>query len=104
MPKADFLITRLISKSYSQIYEALKEEGYEVWIDVEHMSGYENLLEGMANAVENAWLVLICFSEKYKLSQNCRTGRYLNHCQEDVRCIENFVSVVDLVNSKAYCI
>lgn len=39
------------------------------------MNKYANLLEGMARAVEEAYVILICFSEKYKNSQNCRTGR-----------------------------
>jgi len=34
----------------------------------------DSLLESMACAVEQAAVVLICFSEKYKDSPNCRTG------------------------------
>ena len=33
-------------------------------------------LEAMAGAVENAAVVLIGVSEKYKLSPNCRTGKH----------------------------
>ena len=33
-------------------------------------------LEAMAEAVENAMVVLVCASEKYKLSPNCRTGNH----------------------------
>jgi len=32
------------------------------------------ILDSMANAVEQAYVVLICFTEKYKNSPNCRTG------------------------------
>jgi hypothetical protein len=46
--------------------------GYNVWMDVDQMSG--STLDAMAAAVENAAVVLICYSEKYKDSQNCRTG------------------------------
>jgi len=38
------------------------------------MNKYMNLLEGMARAVEDACIVLVCYSEKYKNSQNARTG------------------------------
>ena len=47
-------------------------DGHKVWIDTEQMVGCT--LEAMASAVENAQVVLICASEKYKLSPNCRTG------------------------------
>ncbi|XP_062585822.1 uncharacterized protein LOC134247482, partial [Saccostrea cucullata] len=53
-----------------KIRERLKKEGVEVWIDVERMGG--STLSAMAEAVENAALVLICMSEKYKESPNCR--------------------------------
>lgn len=33
-----------------------------------------SLIESMADAVENARVVLLCYSEKYKESRNCRTG------------------------------
>lgn len=47
-------------------------EGYAIWIDIEKMGG--STLEAMAHAVENAAVVLVCMSEKYKQSPNCRTG------------------------------
>lgn len=43
-----------------------------MWIDVERMGG--STLSAMAEAVENAAVVLICMSEKYKQSPNCRLG------------------------------
>jgi hypothetical protein len=36
-----------------------------------------SILEAMAVAVEKAAVVIICFSQKYKESPNCRTGRPL---------------------------
>ena len=45
-----------------------------MWIDIEQMGG--STLEAMAEAVENAALVLVCASEKYKMSPNCRTGAF----------------------------
>nr|XP_022304912.1 uncharacterized protein LOC111111976 isoform X2 [Crassostrea virginica] len=53
-----------------KLRERLKKEGVEVWIDVERMGG--STLSAMAEAVENAAVVLICMSEKYKQSPNCR--------------------------------
>ena len=52
-----------------------QKEGVEVWIDVERMGG--STLSAMAEAVENAAVVLICMSEKYKQSPNCRLGESL---------------------------
>ena len=34
----------------------------------------KNKLESMARAVENASVVLVCVSQKYKESPNCRSG------------------------------
>ncbi|CAG2223110.1 unnamed protein product [Mytilus edulis] len=57
-----------------KLKDRLKQEGLEVWIDVERMGG--STLSAMAEAVENASVVLICMSEKYKLSPNCRLEKY----------------------------
>ena len=38
-----------------------------------HLTG-GSTLEAMADAVENAAVVILCFSEKYKESPACRTG------------------------------
>jgi hypothetical protein len=48
----------------------LKAKGHQVWIDVEQI--YGSSLESMASAVENASVFLMCVSEKYYLSPNCR--------------------------------
>ena len=53
---------------------SLQAEGYAIWIDIEKMGG--STLEAMAHAVENAAVVLVCMSEKYKQSPNCRTGEF----------------------------
>lgn len=54
-----------------QIRDKLRAEGYAIWIDIEKGTGAS--LEGMANAIENSAVVLICMSEKYKQNPNCRT-------------------------------
>ena len=62
----------MLSMQLSMIDLCLQSEGHQVWIDVEQMGG--STLEAMAGAVENAKVVLVCLSEKYKTSPNCRTG------------------------------
>ncbi|KAK3098736.1 hypothetical protein FSP39_022570 [Pinctada imbricata] len=54
-----------------RIKEWLMKDGFNVWMDIENMEG--SLLESMARGIENASVVLLCYSEKYKDSQNCRT-------------------------------
>lgn len=48
----------------------LEKLGYKIWIDVESIHG--SSLEAMANAIENSVCVLMCMTEKYKQSANCR--------------------------------
>ncbi|XP_046563068.1 uncharacterized protein LOC124271941 [Haliotis rubra] len=54
-----------------KIKESLRQKGYRIWMDVDHMEG--STLQTMAEAVQNASVVLVCMSERYKLSQNCRS-------------------------------
>ncbi|XP_077867140.1 uncharacterized protein LOC144356158 [Saccoglossus kowalevskii] len=58
-------------KTMVKVKNKLKDAGYKVWMDIEQMEG--STLEAMASAVENAAVVLICFSQKYKDSPSCRT-------------------------------
>ncbi|XP_041471482.1 uncharacterized protein LOC121420981 [Lytechinus variegatus] len=60
-----------VQREILAVNELLKANGFEVWIDVEQMGG--STLEAMAHAVENAAVVVLCFSEKYKDSPACRT-------------------------------
>ena len=60
-----------------QLKNKLQAEGYKVWMDIDEMGG--STLESMATAVENASVVLVCVSQKYKESPNCRSGKYLSH-------------------------
>ena len=55
-----------------QLKNKLQAEGYKVWMDIDEMGG--STLESMATAVENASVVLVCVSQKYKESPNCRSG------------------------------
>ena len=60
-------------KSMIQLKTQLQAQGYKVWMDIDEMGG--STLESMARAVENASVVLVCVSQKYKESPNCRSGK-----------------------------
>jgi hypothetical protein len=53
-----------------QIKTEIENLGLKVWIDIEAISG--SSLESMANAIEDSICVLMCMTEKYKQSANCR--------------------------------
>ncbi|XP_052765538.1 uncharacterized protein LOC128206875 [Mya arenaria] len=53
-----------------EIRDRIKQHGYKVWMDIDEMGG--STLQAMAEAVENAEVVLMCMSAKYKHSPNCR--------------------------------
>jgi hypothetical protein len=53
------------------IRDRLKAAGFNIWVDVDNMCG--SVLEAMAEAVEDASVVLVCLTQKYKESPNCRT-------------------------------
>ncbi|XP_013385107.1 uncharacterized protein LOC106155047 [Lingula anatina] len=54
-----------------KVKDELRRRGFNIWMDVEQMGG--STLQAMAEAVENAAVVLICMSDRYKDSPNCRT-------------------------------
>ncbi|KAK7441514.1 hypothetical protein BaRGS_00040569 [Batillaria attramentaria] len=58
-------------KMLLQIRDKLRENNFRVWIDVDNISG--STLQAMADAVEGASAVLMCMSQRYKDSPNCRT-------------------------------
>jgi hypothetical protein len=53
-----------------KIKSDLEKLNYKVWIDVEDIHG--SSLESMSNAIEQSVCVLMCMTEKYKQSVNCR--------------------------------
>ena len=59
-----------------KLKDRLQADGYKVWMDIDEMGGCT--LESMAKAVENASVVLVCVSQKYKESPNCRSGTLYN--------------------------
>nr|XP_039264112.1 uncharacterized protein LOC120339938 isoform X1 [Styela clava] len=59
-----------IQESVEKLYEYLVKEGFKVWMDIHRMKG--STLESMAEAVENASIIVMCVTEKYKESHNCK--------------------------------
>ncbi|CAF4582083.1 unnamed protein product [Rotaria sp. Silwood1] len=53
-----------------QIYDELINSGYRVWIDFDQMHG--NVMDAMAEAIEQSNAVIICMSEEYRRSSYCR--------------------------------
>ncbi|XP_072028059.1 uncharacterized protein [Amphiura filiformis] len=53
------------------IGESLTRAGYKIWMDIFDMSG--NTLDAMAEAVETSSAFIMCATEKYKMSRNCRS-------------------------------
>jgi len=69
-----------------EIGNYLKSKGISIWIDVEQMEG--SVLEKMAEAVEDASVILIFLSSHYKESQACRTeAEYAYTLKKEVVCI-----------------
>lgn len=55
-----------------RLHESLEGRGYRVWIDRQEMKG--SMTEAMALAVEECDVFLMCISQNYKQSDNCRAG------------------------------
>ena len=53
-----------------QLYEELTKAGYRVWVDFDQMHG--NVMDAMAQAIEQSHTVIICMSEEYRKSNYCR--------------------------------
>ena len=66
-----------------EVKNSLQASGYRVWMDLEQMGG--STLEAMAKAVENSSVVLVCVSQKYKESPNCRSeAEYAYQLRKDI--------------------
>jgi hypothetical protein len=53
-----------------QIYNELIKSGYRVWIDFDQMHG--NIMDAMAQAIEQSHTIIICTSDDYRRSNYCR--------------------------------
>jgi len=59
-----------IKEVVHRVDEMLRQNGVKTWLDVRDMK--ENVNDAMADAVENAYLVMVFMTSKYKESPNCR--------------------------------
>ena len=84
-----------VQKSMIHLKTQLQAQGYKVWMDVDEMGG--STLESMARAVENASVVLVCVSQKYKESPNCRSGSNL-HVYSPLHSLASFSLAADGVS------
>jgi hypothetical protein len=53
-----------------QLYQELTKAGYRVWVDFDQMHG--NVMDAMAQAIEQSHTIIICMSEEYRKSNYCR--------------------------------
>ncbi|XP_030848994.1 uncharacterized protein LOC115918878 [Strongylocentrotus purpuratus] len=61
----------------------LRKRGYNVWMDEDHMMG--DKIGAMAEAVENADMVIACITRGYQDSQDCRTeASYAYECKKKI--------------------
>ena len=66
-----------------ELKNRLRTSGYRVWMDLEQMGG--STLDAMAKAVENSSVVLVCVSQRYKESPNCRAeAKYAFQLRKDI--------------------
>ena len=54
-----------------KIYEALKGYKFNIWIDIDKMSG--DIYKKMAEGVEGAEIIIVCMSTNYQKSKNCNS-------------------------------
>jgi len=73
-PKRHIMISynRSSKETCQKIYENLIERDYKVWMDLTDMAG--DILESMARAVENSYIVLLCINQQYFESDYCKLG------------------------------
>nr|XP_054756892.1 uncharacterized protein LOC129262950 [Lytechinus pictus] len=61
----------------------LRKRGYVVWMDEDHMMG--DKIGAMAEAVENADMIIACITSGYQDSQDCRTeASYAYECKKKI--------------------
>ncbi|CAF4059078.1 unnamed protein product [Adineta steineri] len=53
-----------------QLYDELTKNGYRVWIDFDQMHG--NIMDAMAQAIDQSEIIIICMSGHYRQSNYCR--------------------------------
>ena len=75
-----------------RVQQALLQMGIKVWFDEEEMRG--SLIDRMAEAIEGSHAIVLCYSQGYKNSGNCRgEAQYAYKCKKPiipVRCQERY--------------
>ena len=75
-----------------KVQKALLQMGFNVWFDEEEMHG--SLIDRMAEAIEGSQAIVLCYSQNYKNSGNCRgEAQYAYKCKKPiipVRCQERY--------------
>ena len=65
-----------------KLRDMLLAHGFQVWMDVDQMSDRDNIFDSMAAAVEQASVVVVCISQEYVQSENCRLEcQYVSNLQ-----------------------
>ena len=59
-------VNAAVQETVKRIVDSLQARGYLVWFDLNNMTG--STVDAMSDAVDNAELMLICVSLKYKES------------------------------------
>lgn len=98
MPLSDQRPYVMLSYSWStkelvkQVQHAIVQVGVKVWFDEDEMRG--SLIDRMAEAVEGASAIVLCYSHAYKNSSSCRgEAQYAYKCRKPVipvRCQESY--------------
>ncbi|XP_072024411.1 uncharacterized protein [Amphiura filiformis] len=70
-------------KRMLKLKEQLERSSFSVWMDAQKMRG--NMDEKMATAIERSSVILLCYSEKYQHSKNCKKeAQYADHLNKDL--------------------
>jgi len=70
-------------KQVKDIKKELEKSGLTVWMDLEQMQGGMN--ERMAEAIAFSRIIVVCLSEKYAVSKNCKKEyTYADQCDREI--------------------
>ncbi len=61
-------------KTFFDLYE--QESGYKVWFDRKNLT-HGSIIDAMGEAIDNAYVVLVCMNEGYSNSRYCPKGKPL---------------------------
>ena len=71
----------------TKICEELKIKGYKVWMSIQVSA--TNYMDAIATAIENAAVIVLCYSKDYKLNSNCRLeAEYAQELQKAIVAVK----------------